>query len=391
MTNLYGGIHSVTAVLRNALAYAGVADPRTGKPMSEAMILGIGGGLGACYILWEFKAYDSAMIVLAFRNRSNYAVDFLKNACQRLNVKVDMRETAGGKKAQANLDDALAASGTALLWTDKASLTYHGLPESQKGHIVNFIRVCAGQNDNYIVDDLSDSPRTLSREQLALARLPIPSNKQRSMCLTPTSGFDLAGAARAGIEDHIAHLSRSSESFSLPVIRKWAKMMTHPKHKKSWRVVFARRAGLYVTLRTTYEGITLDDTEGAGLREMYADFLAEADGILDADLGAAIDSYRLCALEWRRLADIALDDQVPVFAETKALMQARYAAFAKQDTAALASAMQKLQTLEAPNNLAGFPLDERGTDALFQRMSDQLNVIFAAEQSALAALKAAIE
>ena len=366
------------------------ADARTGKPMSEAMVLGIGGGLGACYILWEFKAYDSAMIVMAFRNRSNYAVDFLKNACQRLNVKVEMRETAGSKKAQANLDDALAASGTALLWTDKASLPYHGLPESQKGHIVNFIRVSAGQNDNYVVDDLSESPRTLSREQLAVARGPIPSNKQRSMCLTPASGFDLARAARAGIEDHIAHLSRSSESFSLPVIRKWAKMMTHPKHKKSWRVVFARRAGLYVTLRTTYEGITLDDTEGAGLREMYADFLAEADDILDADLGAAIDLYRQCAFEWRRFADIALDDEVPVFAETKALMQARYAAFAKQDKAALASAMQKLHALEAPNNLAGFPLDERGTDALFQRMSDQLNVIFAAEQSALAALKAAI-
>ena len=391
MTEIYGGVHSATAALKNALAFAGVADPRSGEPLSEAMILGIGGGLGACYILWEFEAYDSAMIVLGFRNRSNYLADFLKNACQRLNVSVDMRETAGSKKAQANLDDALATSGTALLWTDKASLSYHGLPETQKGHIVHIIRVSAGPGDSYVVDDLSESPRSLSREQLAAARKPIVSNKQRSICLIPAPAFDLPSAVRAGIDDHIAHLSRSSESFSLPVYQKWAKLMTHPKNKKSWHTVFARRAGLYVTLRTIHEGITLDDTEGAGLREMYADFLAEANDILDADLGAAIDSYRQCAAEWRRFADLVLSDEVPVFAETKALMRARYAAFTSQDQAGLANAMQKLRALEAPNNLAGFPLDDGGTDALFQRMSDQLNVILAAEQSALAALKAAVE
>ena len=390
MTETYGGVHSATAALKNALAFAGVADPRSGEPLSEAMILGIGGGLGACYILWEFEAYDSAMIVLGFRNRSNYLADFLKNACQRLNVTVDMRETAGSKKAQANLDDALATSGTALLWTDKASLPYHGLPETQKGHIVHFIRVSAGEGDSFVVDDLSESPRSLSRDELAVAREPIPSNKQRSLSLTPARSFDLASAVRAGIDDHIAHLSRSSESFSLPVYRKWAKLMTHPKNKKSWRVVFARRAGLYLTLRTIYEGITLDDTEGAGLRAMYAEFLEDANEILDVDLNAAAKLYRVCAVEWRKLAEMALTDELPIFAETKALMRARYTAFARQDPASLDRAMRDLQALEAPNNLEGWPLDEDATDALFTRLGEQINIIFETEQSALAAMKDAM-
>lgn len=390
MPETYGGVHSVTAILSNALARQGVRDPRTDQPLSEAMVLGIGGGLGAGYILWEFDKYDSALIVLGFRNRWNYDADYFKKACERLNVAVDTRETSSAKKAQANLDDALAARGTALLWTDKASLPYHGLPPSQKGHIIHLVRVEADEDERYIVDDLSARPWTLARDALALAREPIPSNKQRSMSLQPAQSFDLAGAVRVGIDDHIAHLSRGSQSFSLPVYQKWAKMMTHPKNKKSWRVVFAGRVGLYLTLRTVYEGIALDDTEGAGLREMYADFLMEANALVKVDLSGAAELYRLCAAEWRALAEMALSDELPAFAETKALMLARYGAFARQDDESLARAMRDLEALETSNSSESWPLDEGATDALFERMGEQLHTIFAAEQAALAALKQAM-
>ena len=50
----FGGQHPETAGYKNILAYQGVKAPHTGKPFSEAMLLGIGGGLGAGYILWEF-------------------------------------------------------------------------------------------------------------------------------------------------------------------------------------------------------------------------------------------------------------------------------------------------------------------------------------------------
>ncbi len=393
MTGTYGGKHSVAAVLRNALTCQGLRDPRTSQALSEALILGIGGGLGAGYILWEFDKYDSALIVLGFRNRWNYTADFLKNACGRLNVAVDMRETTSVKKAQANLNDALMASGTALLWTDKASLPYHSLPPAQKGHIVHLIRVEHAEhdgNERYLVDDLSARPWSLSRDALASARQPIPSNKQRSLCMQPAGHFDLASAVGAGIKDHINHLSRSSESFSLPVYQKWAKLMTHAKNKKSWRVVFARRAGLYATLRSVYEGITLDDTEGGGLRELYADFLLEAADILAVDLSGAAAGYRACGAEWRALAEMALPEELPVFAETKALMRARYAAFARQDQASLDSAMQDLAALEAENNLAGWSLDDSATDALFERMGEQLHSVYEAECSALDTLKQAL-
>jgi hypothetical protein len=58
-----GGINPITAPLRNVLAVQGL-------DLSEAMLLGISGGLGAGYILWEFNS--RAIIVLGFRNRWNY-------------------------------------------------------------------------------------------------------------------------------------------------------------------------------------------------------------------------------------------------------------------------------------------------------------------------------
>src|SRR3990172_5677944 len=54
-----GGLHPETATLANVLANQGVVSGVTGEPLTEAAILGIGGGLGAGYILWEFKRHGA--------------------------------------------------------------------------------------------------------------------------------------------------------------------------------------------------------------------------------------------------------------------------------------------------------------------------------------------
>ncbi len=391
MTQAVGGIHCVTATLTNALTREGVSNPKTGKPFTEAMILGIGGGLGAGYILWEFKDRDSANIVMGFRNRWNYTMQYITNACQRLGTDIKERETGSAKKAQSNLDEALEQGKPVIVWIDKASMPYHSLPEQHKGHLIHLIGVYSKTDDTYCIDDLADTAWTVSADELAAARKPIPSNKQRTVTLNPSYKFDLQSAVLAGIQDHIDYLSQKSDSFSLPTINKWAKMMIHPKNKKSWQIVFKKRAGLYTTLRSVYEGITLDNTEGAGLRNMYADFLTEADTIIEADLSDAIQAYRMCAGAWRDLANTALSDDVPAFAEAKQLMHTRYDNFAQQNVEALAENIQTMDDLEPKYNLEGFPLDDAGVATLFEAMHDKLNVIYEAEQSALATLKAAIE
>ena len=70
-----GGLHPETATLANVLANQGVVSGMTGEPLTEAAILGIGGGLGAGYILWEFKRHGSPVLTLGFRNQWQYPCD----------------------------------------------------------------------------------------------------------------------------------------------------------------------------------------------------------------------------------------------------------------------------------------------------------------------------
>lgn len=410
MTTLhpFAGKHPTTATITGILRNMDVVNPVTDAPFTEAMILGIGGGIGAGYILWEFKAHESATIVLGFRNRWNYTTEFLTNLLDRLSLPVTVYETGSRKKAAAALDETLAQGIPALVWVDKAHMPYLRLPEALKGYASHQIAVYEKlDDDRYRLDDLAEVFFTLTAEEMAAARDRIPSDKNRLLTLSAPSDTDLPASVRAlvpsehpamdlpqairqGIEDCLQHLGRDSKSFALPVYRKWAKLMTNRKNKKGWHVVFAERKGLYTTLRSIYEGIKLDGTEGYGLRLMYADFLKEAAPVLsNPALEDAAQAYRIAAQAWDQFAQCALPDEIDSFKETKALMQERYRLHRTGNIDMLDAVMQKLADYETRIQ-ADFPLNEPGVDTLFETMQDALMAIYDAENSALATLKQAM-
>ncbi|HEX6366503.1 MAG TPA: hypothetical protein VF000_10205, partial [Agromyces sp.] len=69
-----GGIDGDAAAFANVLAHLGVVAPHTGEPLTEAMVLGVGGGLGAGYILCELPAHPvrSRVLTLGFRRLWQY-------------------------------------------------------------------------------------------------------------------------------------------------------------------------------------------------------------------------------------------------------------------------------------------------------------------------------
>ncbi len=384
----YSGINPFTATIQQVLTAQGVHNPATNTPFSEAMLLGIGGGLGAGYILWEFKAHDSANIVMGFGYRWNYPVEVMTQLCQRLNVTTTFTETAGKKQAEEHLQAALKTGKPFIAWVDKAHMPHLHLPEELKGYGIHVVTVLSENEQGVQIADLSDHVYTVPKEIFVSARAQIPSDKNRLLQLTPNGNIDLVAAIKAGIADCIDHLSKPSESFSLPVLTKWAKLMTHPKDKKSWLIVFKERKGLYRTLRSVYEGIMLDS--GGSLRPVYADFLAQAEPILaQPALKTASSAYHQVAGLWRDLANAALPDDVPAFKETKQLMQERYRLTAANDMAGLALVMAKLREMEKTYNGAGFPLDDAGTTQLFESLQHGLNTVYDGEVAALATLKAA--
>ena len=94
-----GGLHPETATLANVLANQGVVSGVTGEPLTEAAILGIGGGLGAGYILWEFKSHGGPTLTLGFRNQWQYPSipGWTGKTLDRLGIEPDLHETGGAK------------------------------------------------------------------------------------------------------------------------------------------------------------------------------------------------------------------------------------------------------------------------------------------------------
>jgi hypothetical protein len=385
---LTAGKHDSTSVLKNILTAQDVTAPHNGQPFSEAMLLGIGGGLGAGYILWEFKAHGSATIVLGFRNRWNYVPQHLTTLCDRIGAKTTVQEAGGTKAAKANFQAAVEAGKPFIAWVDKASMPYQQLPESLKGYGIWLVGVHGVENDEVLVDDLSEKLYRVPLDTFTAARGVIPSDKNRIMLVEAPAKIDLKAAIEAGIADHIEYMSSGSESFAPPVYKKWSKLMTDTKNKKGWPVVFAQRNGLFDTLSSVYEGVVLDDVDGCGLRGMFADFLDEAAGAVNKPaLKDAAQQYRDLAGLWGQLVDAAFPASVPAFKQMRDALKQRYEMLHRHELDKMQAASNQIAEMRAQYQ-RDFPLGDAEVKDLFAAMGEKLSAIYEAETAAVDTLKA---
>jgi Domain of unknown function (DUF4872)/Butirosin biosynthesis protein H, N-terminal len=378
---LRGGVHPDTAAIAHVV-----------PGVSEAMVLGIGGGLGAGYILWEFEAHDSATLVLGFRREWQYPSRWAMRALERLGVPARLHETGGAGAAAAHLDDALAAGTPALAWVDRQLAGWWHLPARHAGRDGYPVVAYADEGDRVLVDDRTLAPLSMSRDALAAARGRIPSFKHRLIVPEPGGApgeATLRAAAAAGLREQVEHLSRRSDSFSLPAWRKWARLLTDTRNAKSWPNVFARKPGLVEALLATYEGIEPLGTHGGHLRGLYADFLADAAELLGApSLRDRAEEWRAIAALWHALADAALPLDVPAFAALREALAGVYEPIVAEGDAGReesARAAEQLWALRA--RLDDPPLEPAAVDALLADLAGRLGEIFAAETEAVAALR----
>ncbi|HMQ30508.1 MAG TPA: BtrH N-terminal domain-containing protein [Chloroflexaceae bacterium] len=381
-----GGVHPEAAAATNVLAAAGLRRPDTVAPLSEALIFGIAGGLGALYILWEWEAHNVKVLVLGFHHLGNYPVRYFQGLADRLNVRVAMPETGSRRSATQTLDGALAAGKPAVAWVDRASLPHLQLPERLRGRLGHLVAVCGRTSDGYWIDDRAAAPFFVPADTFGDARERIPSYKQRLLLIDAVAPFDLPAAVQSGITAQLDYLGSDSDSFALPALRKWARLLTHPTHKKGYPVVFADRRGLFRVLRAAYEEITLNVGAGA-LRGLYADFLREAAQILENQgLLAAADAYAALSVQWLAFADAALPDTP--FAPFKQLLLERHTALLKGGDAwhGWSARTEELEALDSAFNRE-FPLDDGATNRLFADLGEQMHAIYSQEVAALDLLK----
>ncbi|WP_173921702.1 BtrH N-terminal domain-containing protein [Agromyces sp. Marseille-P2726] len=298
-----GGLDGEAAALTNVLANLGVVAPHTGEPLTEAMVLGVGGGLGAGYIMWEFDSLPlrSRVLTLGFRRQWQYPDRWARGTTERLGLHAELHETGGAKSAASALDAQLDQGLPAIAWIDPYTLGHRGEPESRDGFGGPPVIVYERNGDSYAIDDRSMAPIVVSAARLAAARARVGSYKHRLITIDPERvDLELHRAVEEGLRLQVEHLSETSDSFSLPAWRKWARMTTDTRNKKGWPNVFADGLGIGSLRASIYS----DAAHGAHLRGLYADFLDEAAILLGRDLGS--DAWRVAADAWERIVDTAL-------------------------------------------------------------------------------------
>jgi Butirosin biosynthesis protein H, N-terminal/Domain of unknown function (DUF4872) len=395
---LLGGLHPDAHAIAGVLANRGLLHPGTGQPLSEAMVLGVGGGLGAGYILWEFKAHDLRSLVLGFRNSWQYPDRWARKTCQRLGVPAAVHETGSAGKADAELRAAVGQGVPAIAWADQQALGYRHLPAWLDGRGGPPVTVYAIDDDAGValIDDRNRAPLRVPLDALAAARARVGSYKHRLVVLdAPAAELDAGGLRRAvrdGLAEQAEHLGQRSDSFSLPAFRKWARLLTDRRNAKGWPTVFADRVSLFDACLSVYEGLEPSGSDGGNLRGLYAEFLDEAAGLLDAPaLGKAAAAYREAAARWYEVAEIALPAGREPFAEARRLTDQLQAEVeggdaAQEAAAATAASLWALRDRWRPE----FPGDDQDVETLLATLAGAVAAACDAEEGALGELTAAV-
>jgi hypothetical protein len=394
------GIHPDTASIATVLAARGVVSPITGRPLSEALVLVAGGGLGAGYILWEFESRKRAILTLGFRNQWQYPAipGWFGKTTERLGVPTVLHETSGAKAAREALDAALAGGSPVVATVDQQSMGLWGLPPELSGY-AGYPVVVTGRTDDgaYLVDDRGTSPFVVPADVMAAARGRVGSYRHRLIELRPSLGplpaDRLRDALMAGLADQVDHLSSGSDSFSLPAWRKWSRLMTDRRNAKGWPRVFPAGHGLFDALISTVE--LVDDGVGAWgghLRDLYADGLEEAAVILDRPaLREAAGAWRASADLWQELADAAVPTGVDGAADAVELAEELHDAVMRGEPGRAQARTAAAGLWETRGRYAdAWPLAEDETDALLGDLGRRLAAIHAAEKAALDATSRAI-
>lgn len=394
------GIHPDTASMATVLATQGVLSPVAGRPMSEALLLVAGGGLGAGYILWEFASRKGALLTLGFRNQWQYPgiPGWFGKTTERLGVPTVLHETSGARTAREALDTALAGGSPVVATVDQQTMGLWGLPPELSGY-AGYPVVVTGRTDDgaYLVDDRGTAPFVVPAEVMAAARGRVGSYRHRLIELRPTPGplpaDRLRDALMAGLADQVDHLSSRSDSFSLPAWRKWSRLMTDRRNAKGWPRVFAAGHGLFDALISMVE--LVDDGVGAWgghLRDLYADGLEETAAILDRPaLREAAGAWRASADLWQEFADAAVPTDVDGAADAVELAEELHDAVMRGEPGRAHARRAAAGLWEIRGRYANaWPLAEDETDALLADLGRRLAAIHAAEQTALEATGRAI-
>lgn len=384
-----------TAAIRNALDYQGAIAPHTGEPYSEAMLLGISGGLTFGYFTFHYQGYDPQVNLLT-RN----TFDPMERIFERLKLPRDLRRSASANKGRQNLIDALEEGYAPVASPDGALLPYNALPYDEANWHTMPLVIYGYEQDKgeAYISDRSRVSLTVSADDLDAARARVKKDRHGLILLGAPADANLAEAIRQGLEDCVKLMTEkppkgSAKNFGLRALAHWADMLAKTG-RGSWAKEYPTGRPLLAVLISSYTflGPAFGKTMGAE-RDVYADFLDEAARALDKSaLIAVAAAYRQSAAAWEALLNSLLPAGAPMLGDARELIDRKTNLFIESGAAQLDEIIACYEQLEALKTEAetDFPMSEAEISDLRADIRDKVLQARSAEEAAVTALKAAI-
>ncbi|MBI3158392.1 MAG: hypothetical protein HYZ26_02185 [Chloroflexi bacterium] len=395
----FSGRHPETGSLHNALAYQGVTAPHTGQPYSEALLLGISGGIAFGYFVFQYAGH---LPILALLTRNTF--DPMQTVLERIGIVQTVLQTASAEKGFKNLLDTLENGRPAIVWADVQSLPYNCPAQEDNYWAMMPLVVYGHDGEQAYLADRSSRPLLVPAETLHAARARIKKDKFRVLSLDPPNPERLQAAVSSGLWQCIRLFTEkpprgTARNFGVSALKHWASMLTNTRNPQGWTRAFPPGPAMFAALAGNggpmpgLYGWALGWGDGGAERARYADFLDEAARILNRPaLRQVAVQFRHSHAAWRELAALALPDSAPSLAEARRLHDRRARLFWEQGGEALPDLQElaRQQRALAARMEREFPLDETQAADFRAALAIQVLKIYSLEEEAVTALRDAM-
>ncbi len=394
--NQFEGLHWETGSVRNFLDYIGVRAPHTGAPYSEALLLGVSGGVVMGYFSFAYEGYPPMCNILT-RN----TFDPFDSMLSRLGVMQHLKQTTNPEKGIKNLYAVIEEGQPAIVWADMFSMPYEAR-DFDAGMWAMFPILVYGYDQVSDVAQIADRarvPLVITTAELDAARSRVKKDKFRILTLDPPNPDKLPAAVQKGIWDTIKLYTEpppkgTRNNFGLQAFRYWQELLTKPKMRLSWEREFPGGPKMFAGQLSAFEQINTFGKNGSAERDVYADFLVEASQILGrAGLREAADLFRASASGWHQLSLAILPDEIEIFGKTRRLILERHGLFLEFGREKEADRMRKNAELaEIRQRMeVSFPLSQPEVVKFRENLAEHVKLVANLESLAVTSLQDAME
>ncbi len=295
--------HRESALVQRLLASAGLE-------LSEAMVCGLGGGIGFMYAVFEYKAVPHPLLTFVAQHHPR---PWTQEVSENLGLNLSSATSSSARVALEKLRAALDGGDAVQITVGKGGLPWiEGVSELEAAEPYT-VNVVGKDGDDFLIDDCSESLQRAPAD--ALARAWALHRKGRFAIQTlglPTGEkVDLARALRRAVTTTVAHMTGPVLSnafdvnFGLSGIDKWATEVADTRSKKGWTARFGQGAGFEHAMSRIAECFTHAYSAPGATRPIYSQFLTEAGGSSPLTLAAASKLAAESGRLWEEVVEVA--------------------------------------------------------------------------------------